>query len=271
MAFDARTHRRTMVGQGTLRTLCQGGCPAVGLAMAQTQSSLSGGYHPRTGVYRNRYSWRPGAPTDNDQSRPAFSGGIFVNPDHEGDSELDDRLFWHSRIDPSVLAVEAERISPSHVDAFDINRFAPLLHVLSDRRGREMVLLADGARQVQLDVVAGTVLSGPVRLRYQLSGFSHVNAKLKTIARLESLRRLGRFATGLFTPEPQGRKWIKSLQAYDGLTAGASQREIAIGIFGDRLVAEEWNGRSGFLRQRVQRLINYARVMVDGGYTKLFR
>jgi hypothetical protein len=59
------------------------------------------------------------------------------------------------------------------------------------------------------------------------------------------------------------------LQAYDGLAAGASQREIAVVLFGETRVREEWKGRSDFLRLRVQRLINVGRDMVDGGYKRL--
>lgn len=138
-----------------------------------------------------------------------------------------------------------------------------------DRSGREMVVLSNGGHQIQLQVGEGTLSEGPVRLRYQIGGFDHVEAKLRTIARLASLRRLGRFARGLFPAEPSAGKWLLALQAYDGLAAGASQREIAVVLFGETRVREEWKGRSDFLRLRVQRLINVGRNMVDGGYKRL--
>jgi hypothetical protein len=53
------------------------------------------------------------------------------------------------------------------------------------------------------------------------------------------------------------------------MVAGASHREIAAVIFSPKLVADEWNGRSDFLRLRVQRLLRYGRDMVAGGYRKL--
>ncbi len=130
-------------------------------------------------------------------------------------------------------------------------------------------MITDGVGEIQLDVRGGTLAAGPVRLKYQVEGLQHVDAKLRTLGRLSALCRLGRFPKSLFAPEISAPKWANALQAYDGMVAGASQREIAIALFGQRLVQEEWNGRSDFLRLRVQRLLSYARKMVDGGYRLL--
>lgn len=180
-------------------------------------------------------------------------------------------LFWRSDLDPSVLAVSAEPISLRHPDAFDIANCPGSADLVRDRHGREMVVLSEGGHQIQLDVGEGTLAAGPVRLRYQVGGFDKVEAKVRTISRLASLRHLGRFARGLFPAEAAAPRWISALQAYDGMAAGASQREIAAVVFGEKLVREEWKGRSDFLRLRVQRMITYSRNMVDGGYKQLLQ
>jgi hypothetical protein len=141
--------------------------------------------------------------------------------------------------------------------------------LILDTHGGEMLLLDDGANQIQLKVGAGTLSEGPVRLHYHAEGFSGLEAKLRTLARLHALQRLGRFPRTLFGPEPNAPKWARALQAWDGAVAGASQREIASAIFGDATVREEWGGRSEFLKARTQRLIRYGKEMVDGGYRKL--
>jgi len=197
-----------------------------------------------------------------------FWDDVFVHDDQRHGGDHATRLFWRAKIDPSVLTVTAEPISASHADAFDIRRFTEMVSIVRDKRGREMCLLAGGPYQIQLEVGEGTLTDGPIRLRFDFGGLSNIDAKLRTVTRLASLRRLGRFAAELFPPETGASKWIKALQAYDGLAAGASQREIAGAVFGERLVREEWNGRSEFLRARTQRLLNYARNMVDGGYKK---
>src|SRR3546814_14899309 len=59
------------------------------------------------------------------------------------------------------------------------------------------------------------------------------------------------------------------LQAYDGMLAGASQREIATTIFGEEHVCADWE--AGYLRTRVQRLIRTAEKMIAGGYRVLLQ
>jgi hypothetical protein len=197
-----------------------------------------------------------------------FWDGIFVHSDQPNEGDQNARLFWRPSVDPSVLTITAEPIAAGHPDAFDVRRFAHMVDIVRDKRGREMCLLAGGPHQIQLEVGEGTLISGPVRLRFDFGGLSNIDAKLRTVTRLVSLRKLGRFATELFPREAGAAKWIKAVQAYDGLAAGASQRDIAGVLFGERMVREEWNGRSDFLRLRIQRLLNYARRMVDGGYKR---
>jgi hypothetical protein len=60
-----------------------------------------------------------------------------------------------------------------------------------------------------------------------------------------------------------------ALQAYDAVGAGASHREIAAALFGERVVKEDWCSRSDYLRLRVQRLVRTADNLVNGGYRDL--
>lgn len=132
--------------------------------------------------------------------------------------------------------------------------------------GQEWLLLSDGVGEVQLEVTEGTLGAGPVALHFEVTGFRRLCPKLRTLTRLEALHRLGRFPRSLFPVEAGAGKWARALQAYDGMVAGASQREIAVALMGEEFVREEWNGRSDFLRARVQRLLQYGRKMVNGGY-----
>lgn len=61
---------------------------------------------------------------------------------------------------------------------------------------------------------------------------------------------------------------MQSLQALDGHLAGASERDIAIAIFGVRMVTEKWHGDSE-LRAKVRYLIRRGRNLMDGGYRNL--
>ena len=209
------------------------------------------------------------ASTSSSRFIDAFCGGVFVHAGSGGDGDRDARLFWEMGWDPSAITVQAEPISPSHRDAFDITRFEAMVDLVVDDHGAEMLVLADGPRQIQLQVRGGTLRQGPVRLHYNLAGFDHLAAQTQTIIRLDSFRRLHRFPKSLFPPERAAAKWLRALRAFDGASAGASQREIAGAIFGEDIVREQWNGRSDYLRARVQRLIHFARRMVNGGYKQL--
>ncbi|MFD2235298.1 DUF2285 domain-containing protein [Phaeospirillum tilakii] len=181
----------------------------------------------------------------------------------------DARIFWRADWDPSVVLVEARPVSSGDAEAFDLQRFAAWATVLRLADGRELLLLSDGVRHLQLELIDGTLLAGPVRLHYALSGITQIDVKTLTLRRLVVLCRRGRFPTGLFPPEPRARRWALALQAYDGLTTGASHREIAMALFGDTTVREDWNGRSQYLRLRVRRLIQVATALVQGGYRDL--
>ncbi|MGB3045806.1 MAG: DUF2285 domain-containing protein [Xanthobacteraceae bacterium] len=61
---------------------------------------------------------------------------------------------------------------------------------------------------------------------------------------------------------------MQSLQALDGHLAGASERDIAIAIFGTQMVMEKWHGDSE-LRARVRYLIRRGRTGMSSGYRSL--
>lgn len=132
--------------------------------------------------------------------------------------------------------------------------------------GGEHVLFGDGLRHLQLAVTAGSVLDGPVCLRYLLTGFRHLEMQILALQRLHGLHRLGRLPRGLFPRERRAGRWLSMLRAWDGLEAGASQREVAAALFGERAATEDWE--AGY-RARVQRLLRGARGMVEGGYRRL--
>ncbi|WP_035706826.1 DUF2285 domain-containing protein [Niveispirillum irakense] len=130
-------------------------------------------------------------------------------------------------------------------------------------------MLSDGFRHLQLRVIGGTLLDGPVRLRCTLTGLQEIDRKVLSLRRLCLCCRLRRMPRSLYAPEPQAGRWIDKLRAVDAANAGASQREIAVTLFGERRVAAEWSCGSDCLRLRVQRLIREGRRMVRDGYRDL--
>ena len=115
--------------------------------------------------------------------------------------------FWHAACHPMVLPVEAHPAAAiDDDDAFNPLSVPHAATVLRSIDG-EHVLITDGPRSIRLDVVAGSMLCGPVRLGYRLSGFDRVEAKVMTQRRLLALWRLGLLPLSLFPPERKARRW----------------------------------------------------------------
>ena len=182
-------------------------------------------------------------------------------------------VVWRADWDPSVVALEAVPADPNDPDAFDITQLACPVLVLREFAGVEHLLIGDGACHIRLDIAGGTVLAGPVRLRFEFAGLAGMEAKLLTLRRLVALVRLGRFPRGLFPlpPARRARRWMMALRALDARRAGATHREIASALFGEAMVAADWDGSSAYLRCRVQRLIRLGEALVQGGYRDLLR
>ena len=180
-------------------------------------------------------------------------------------------MFWDPAINPAVLVAAAEPAVSASPDTFDLHRFETLATVLRQPDGIEHLLLSDGLRHVQLVVTEGSVVGGPVRLHYRLSGFTGVEAGVLTLRRFCGLHSLGRLPCGLFAAESRSSRLLNLLRAYDGWREGASYREIAGVLFGSQAVREDWGGRSDYLRLRVQRLLRGARQLLAGGYRKLLQ
>lgn len=178
---------------------------------------------------------------------------------------------WRADTDPSVVTIEAVPTSADDPDAFDIMCLTAPLLVLKRTGGAEHLLVGDETCQLRLDVQRGTVLDGPVRLRYELAGTVALEAKLLTLRRLLALVRLRRIPRALAPADRRARRWMMALRAWDAHAAGVKHRNIAVVLFGQAAVAADWNGGSGYLRCRVQRLIRLGERLVHGGYRQLLK
>ena len=180
------------------------------------------------------------------------------------------RPIWRQDVHPYVLQVEASD-SGAAADRFDLAQFRSLVTIVSDATSGEHLLLSDGFRGLRIDVVEGSLRSGPVQLRYRLSGIGSAQAPVRTLKRLLVLCRSGRFSSRLHRPERRASRVILMLRAYDAVSSGASQREIAANLLSSEAHGERWRVEAPALRSRVQRLVRNANAMAKGGYLWLLR
>lgn len=136
---------------------------------------------------------------------------------------------------------------------------------------REYVVLDDGFHRLRLDVLSGTVREGPVQPLFQVRGLSSIEPKLVTLSRIGMLARLGRCSGAIWPLERRMPRWVDMLRVHDAVQEGASQREIAVALFGAERIATDWQGGSDSLRSHVRRLIKLGQAMAAGGYRRLLR
>lgn len=178
------------------------------------------------------------------------------------------RPLWSREVHPFVLSAVAARVG-SAADAFNLARFAALAKLHRSEDGIEHVLLADGLRALRLDVIAGSIGQGPAQLRYLLAGIASAAPPLLTLQRLLVFCRTGRFARSLHRPEAKAGRWVLMLRAWDGLAAGADQRQIAAVLLSARAAERRWRSETPSLRSQAQRLVREARRMAGGGWRAL--
>ena len=170
-----------------------------------------------------------------------------------------------------MVTVDTLPVAAGDKDAID---FAALDGEAIERQGHDGVghfLFLQDCRSLRLTIRCGSLVAGPVRLRYALAGFYRLEAQLLTLRRLLALRRMGHFPMKLFPRERRASRWIAILRVVDGLAAGASQRDIAEALFGAEMTERDWRSRSDYLRLRVQRLARVGRTLMNGGYKALLR
>ena len=169
---------------------------------------------------------------------------------------------WCAGYDPAALSAIAE--PDSGPDAFALARVASLASLAVDASG-EHLLLSDGCHALRIDIAAGTIRQGPVRLNWQIAGLETALPPVATLRRLAILYRSGRFPHSSHPTPARAWRWLLLLRVRDALADGASQREIAAALFGNAVAGPRWRVDASAYRLRVQRLVQSTRRMAGQG------
>ena len=204
------------------------------------------------------------------QSDPAVFGLVrFESPERDARSA---NVFWHRNLSREVLLVIASKPEPAHHGAqFSLDGLRCRLVVQSGRAGEQHILFAEDGRFLQLEV-HGLQAIETARLTTEIVLPSRlVAARVQALKRFADMVTHRRLRASLYCPERRAARLMMALQAFDGMQAGASHRQIAGALFGEAIVREDWSGRSDYLRLRVQRLLRFSERLVKGGYRDLLR
>jgi hypothetical protein len=180
-------------------------------------------------------------------------------------------VFWSPEADPSVLPVvvePADGVRNDRAEYIDFRKLSIAVTVLRRPNRPEAVLLCDGIHAIQLHILEGTVLNGPVFLNYQLRGFRWLKERALTLQRLEGFQRHGRFLTKDFQPLGDARRFLMALVAVDMQRSGKFYRDIAREFLGEQAY-REWNGRTDKHRSYVGRKLQLGQRLIEGDYRKI--
>lgn len=178
-------------------------------------------------------------------------------------------VFWHANALKRVVRLNAKW--PTGGEGTPVRRLADF------NARRQAIINADG---VPLVMMKRNGVSVPV----EISGLSNLTAPFVPIielhdlddlsAQTELLKRLQRFTDHDFRAiqKPSfasDERLHHALIALDESMNGKTYRQIAIAIFGEKKVTEEWHGHSQFLRDRTRRLVAKGIELMKGGYRDL--
>lgn len=151
---------------------------------------------------------------------------------------------------------------------FDLWRLPGRKHLTHD--GDRLVLTCALAGHT-LRAAVSTALGHGMTYAYAVRAGNRVNERWRAVAGDLFLWDAAETAPQAVARDRPGRRALlhqRTLQALDGMLAGASHREAAQVLFGHSTVAERWSG-DGELRAQVRRLIRRGQTLMRGGYRRL--
>ena len=190
------------------------------------------------------------------------------------DPQLDARQVspvWVIGTTPPVTLVRGEmrhvQMYATTAELFSLWRLAGRKTVLDDGSGLRLVVrLFSQEVQVRL----GDRLTSGDRLAYQIPAAGDDRAAWTVLTAFRALIPAagGGRESSRERPDRADLLHLRALQVLDGLAAGASQRELAVALFGAVVGARGWQP-DGALRAQVRYLIRRAGLLMEGEYREL--
>ncbi|WP_235984366.1 DUF2285 domain-containing protein [Mesorhizobium neociceri] len=138
--------------------------------------------------------------------------------------------------------------------------------VLLARDKSQHVLLGNSEHTLQLAVEGADILL-PVALRTEAIWPATLSKhRLRALECLNALSLDQQLPARLFSVEKRGSRLTFVLRALDGSLAGASHRELAEVLVGQRRVDADWSDPRDHLRDRIRRAVARGRALMNGGY-----
>ena len=179
------------------------------------------------------------------------------------------RVFWHASAFGPAVRLNAKR--PAKGDEAAVRRladFIALRRAVIDAEGFTLIALKRNGACVPLEVRGLSVLTAPFVPVFELYDLDDLSAQTELLKRLQRFTNSDPGASQK-SPLASDERLHHALIALDESLRGRTYRQIAMTIFGEKKVAEEWHGHSQFLRDRTRRLVAKGTELMNGGYRDL--
>jgi len=158
---------------------------------------------------------------------------------------------WSAAVDPRVLAARVTRVAGPGARLFDAR--SPEIRVVRGMRC-EHLEIDHRAGSVRMDVSEGSVIAGPVALRFDVPDDDRVDDRIATIRMFRTVALAGRAHRRLANR-------LIALHAVDARNSGASLREMADILLGPGA----WPGDGEHRKSNVRRLLAAGSRMIASG------
>jgi len=178
-------------------------------------------------------------------------------------------VFWHIAALKQVVRVRVaptthrESLTPLTLSSFNVDRTAAI-----GVDNVPLVLMKGPGVHIPLEIHDVAVLTNPFAPVFEIDGFADLNTQTELLKRLHRFREQPPSAANR-AARTIDERLHHALIPLDESLRGKTYRQIAITIFGEKKVAEDWQGPSQFLKDRTRRLVAKGTELMKGGYRDL--
>jgi hypothetical protein len=176
---------------------------------------------------------------------------------------------WRGEVCGEILPVQTSGSARAAVcSVIDTDRLRCRMTAIEERAGITHIVFAERGRLLHLEVEAhpgaGDGLMTPAVAPLEVTA-----QRTLALRRLSDLAAHGELRPHLYPPESRAPRFARILQALDGALAGVRHRDIAVTLFGERRVAQDWSSPDNHLRDHVRRAVSQGRALMSDGFVRL--
>ncbi len=178
-------------------------------------------------------------------------------------------VLWHTEALKGVVRLNTDRLrGQDNVTSHTLADFKVDRRAVVGVDGQPLVLMKGRGGFVAVAIEGLAALTSPFAPVFELHDLGDLSAQTELLKRLQRFTEPNPKAAQK-PPFTSDERLHHALIALDESLAGKTYRQIAITIFGEKRVAEEWLGPSQFLKDRTRRLVAKGTELMKGGYREL--